>query len=713
MKYKLLGLAVVLGASIFFTSSGLGYLDYDNKKNGMLLQILMGSLDQLHYDADELDNDFSKKVYNLYLKQLDRNKRFFIQSDVDQLSAYETKIDDAIENPNFDFLELSVELFEKRIAETEAFYEDVLAEPFDFSKDEYVEFDFDKLTYATSSEELKERWHKWLKYQTLTRLHDAIEEQEKALEKDPKAEKKSYNEQEAEARERVLKNHKDWFKRMNRLDERDRMSAYINAITNAQDPHTGYFPPKDKEDFDIQMSGKLEGIGARLIERDGYIKVTEIIAGSPSWKQGKLKAEDLILKVAQADGEPVDVVDMKIGDAVQLIRGKKGTEVRLTVKSVDGTTKVIPIIRDVVLLEEGYAKASRLSIDGEENSIGYIKLPRFYADFSNSGGRDCSDDVQAEIAKLKKEKVGGIILDLRNNGGGSLQDVVEMTGLFIDEGPIVQVKAKEGAPYIYEDEDPSIQYDGPLVVLVNSFSASASEIMSGALQDYGRAVIVGTGSTFGKGTVQRFIDLDRALSGSYDELKPLGSVKMTIQKFYRINGGTNQLKGVIPDVILPDAYSYIEVGEQEQEHAMTWDEIKPLDYNKWDGISKFNEIVRNSKLRTKANESFQLIEENARRMKKRSDKTSFTLCLDKYRKEQETNEKESKTYEDTLEKEIDKLQVHTLLDDKASIESDTTKAQINDDWHKSLKKDNYVFEAINIVKDLQRASNAYSNNDKK
>ena len=709
MKLKILMYPMLLFSFLLLSSSASETINNDGNdkaedkyRYGELVKQMIQQLSTRHYSPHSIDDDFSAKVFDLYIENLDRNKRFFIKSDYDKLVQHKDKIDDEINSASADLLEQSIEIIEKRVKEAESYYKDLLAEPFDFSIDENVEFDADKIDFVADKTALKERWRKWLKYQTLTRLAEALEKQEKAKEEGKKdVEEKSYATLEKEAREKVLKNHDSWFKRMAKLDKSDRINTFINSLTAAYDPHTGYYPPKDKEDFDIHISGRLEGIGARLTEKDGYIKVTEIIPGSPSWKQGKLAPEDLILKVAQAEEEPIDVVDMKLSDAVQLIRGKKGTEVRLTVKKVDGSTTIIPIIRDVVIIEEGYAKSVRLEEEGDSGCIGYIKLPRFYVDFNNSGdGRNCAEDIAREIIKLQDEGIEGLILDLRNNGGGSLNEVVDMVDMFIEEGPVVQVKSRRGRPTILpERSNPSILYDEPLVVLVNSFSASASEILAAALQDYGRAVIVGSESTFGKGTVQRFLPLDENPYTTLPE-ESLGAVKMTIQKFYRINGGTNQLTGVQPDIVLPNAYSYIDIGEKEQEYAMPWDEITPARYNKWKGLRNMKKIKQESEKRVAKNETFQLIEENAQRMKEKRDKTSYTLCLDKYKKEQEENKAITEKYED-IKKEIDDLQIHSLQTDLAQIKTDSTKQKLTEEWHEELKKDVYVFEAMEIVKSIK------------
>ncbi len=714
MKFKSLSFIAIIG--IFFLCSSSTFTDNLSDSNGMdketlLMKIIINGLSQNHYQPQKIDNDFSKKVFDLYLERLDYSKRFFLQSDVDKLTKYKLDIDNAITKRRVDyaFLDLSVDLLEQRIKEAEHYYKEVLDKPFAFDKDEMYEVDAEKRGFVSTKEQLKERWRKSLKYQTLTRLVDALESQEKKIEEKKKDfTPKTFSELEKEAREKVQKTHKDWFSRMFEEDRSDRLHTFINAISRAYDPHTNYLPPKEKENFDISLSGRLEGIGARLQKKDGYITVTEIVPGSASARQGQLEAEDIILKVAQGDKEPVDVQDMRLDDAVQLIRGKKGTEVRLTVKKMDGASMVIPIIRDVVLLEESYAKSSILIDEADGSEIGYIKLPKFYADFNRRNGRSCAKDVRKELTKLQQEDVCGVILDLRNNGGGSLRDVVEMAGLFIEDGPIVQVKGKIGSPDVFDDSDPKIHYDGPLVVMVNSFSASASEILAAAIQDYKRGVIVGSAATYGKGTVQRFIHLDQALNPQFNSYKPLGSVKLTIQKFYRINGSTNQLKGVIPDVVLPDNYTYIEVGEKEQEYAMKADKIDALNYNEWTNLGTLDNIKVKSQSRVKSNETFALIEENAKRLQTQRDETMRTLCLDKYRKQQNKLNEESKKYKE-IDKEIEDLNARSLLADLAEIRQDTAKESRNKKWLEDITKDVYISESMSIIKDITSGGCAVNN----
>ncbi len=670
-------------------------------KEEVLVNVVTSILNNGHYQPQDINDTFSLKVYETYLDRLDYSKKFLIREDLDALVKFNKLIDDEVLGAKTAFFELSYKIIVKRIEEAKSYYEDILSEPFDFSKHEDIQLDYEKLDYAKDQTELKERWRKYLKYQTLVKLNNKIRSQEEELAKSDTVTVKSEAELEKTCREKVLKDHEQWFKRMQRLERQERYSLFINTIAAVFDPHTNYYPPKDKENFDISLSGRLEGIGATLQESDGYIKVTRIVPGSASSRQGELKAGDFILAVGQGDEEPVDIVDMRLDEAVKLIRGKKGTEVRLTVKKIDGSTKVISIIRDVVILEETYAKSAVVKNKEQGLRIGYIYLPKFYADFNNRGGRSCYKDVKKEIAKLRDENIEGLILDLRNNGGGSLSDVVDMGGLFIESGPIVQTKNRRSAPAVYRDRDPSVQYTGPLVIMVNSLSASASEILAAAMQDYERAIIIGSTSTYGKGTVQRFENLDQHLSADYQYLKPLGSVKITTSKFYRVNGGATQWKGVIPDIKLPDTYAYIEVGEKELEHSMPWDEIEPADYQKWSDNKKFKKAIAKSEKRIAKDSSFVLIDEKAKRFKELRDHNIYSLNLETYRNEREREKKEGAKYDNIMENEIVSLEVYTLKADQEAFAGDTTKITRNDEFQGKLKKDIYLLEAMSIINDIK------------
>ena len=682
-----------------------------SEKESILMHTMLGGLKQLHYQPQDMDDEFSKKVFKLYLNRIDGGRRWLTQSEVDQLKTYELEIDDEAEAGNYDFFDISVDLLDAGIKRAKGIYTEILAEPFDFKKKENIELEGEKKPFAKNEKQLREYWYKSLKYETMTRLANKLESQkDKADSKDVAAQiekadsegasEKSFEELEAEARKEVLETFDDLFERIEDLRRTDRLSDYLNTITNVYDPHTGYFEPKDKENFDIGMSGTLEGIGARLQSEGEFTKVVSIVPGGPAWKQKELENDDLITKVAQEDGEVVDVTGYRLDDVVKLIRGDKGTKVKLTVKKVDGSVKNITITRDVVIIDESYAKSVILDFPGKIENVGYIKLPRFYADFNRKEGRSCADDIAKELEKLKAQNVSGIILDLRNNGGGSLRDVVTMSGLFIEEGPIVQVKARGRSPEVLRDTDEKVQYDGDLIVMVNSYSASASEILAAALQDYGRAVIVGSKSTFGKGTVQRFFDLDRAIRG-YNEVKPLGEVKLTIQKFYRVDGGSTQLRGVEPDIVLPDRFQYIEVGEKDHEYAMQWTEIDPVAYGQSiTSLEGLNDWKAASEARVADHATFQLVLENAKRLKEQRDETSYSLNLKDFQKEEKELEKEAEKYEEMFT-EIEGLEVANLQADIEYIESDESRVARNDEWIKSIKKDIYIDEVLNIMKDMQ------------
>ena len=692
--------------SIFFSILAVGllvaayYPKVDNaEKEVVLIRTILNGLNQLHYKPQQVNNDFSRKVYDLYLEQIDGGRRFLTARDVALLETYRNELDDEAEGGTYEFFNLSLDLLNKGLEKTQGYYREILKEPFNFTKDEKVELDGEKREFAANDDALKDHWRKYLKFETLTRVNDALKEQE---EKGEEAEHKSVEDLEKEARQDVLEMFDRWYERMFKLDREDRLSFYLNTITSVYDPHTNYLKPIDKENFNIRFSGRLEGIGARLQTDGDFTKVVDVVVGGPAWKGKELDKDDLILKVAQGKGdtkeEAVDIKGMVLDDVVQKIRGKKGTNVTLTIKKVDGTIKDIHITRDIVIMDERFAKS--LILDGENgDKIGYLYLPSFYADFENRDGRFCSKDVALELEKLKEAKVDGIIFDLRNNGGGSLRDVVKMSGFFIEEGPIVQVKSRGRDPEVLMDIDDQVQYDGPLIVMVNSNSASASEILAAALQDYGRAVIVGSKSTFGKGTVQRFINLDRTIRG-YNEIKPLGEVKLTTQKFYRIDGGSTQLRGVTPDIVLPDSYHFIKTGEKQEDYAMEWTEINPVAYTqRVTSLDNMQAVKANSENRMKESQVFQKILKNAERLKKQRDLSAYPLEMTKYQSFEEMQEAEAAEFKDLMKEPINS-NVKNLEVDLPSILADESKKERNKNWVETVSKDVYINETLKIMHDL-------------
>lgn len=670
-------------------------------RDKVILTVIRQALEAAHYENIVLDDNFSAKVFDEYLDQLDYFKRFLLKSDIEEFKSYRYVLDDEIREARFNFYNRATDVIKKRHMQAARYYREAIDNDFDFTIDEYVHTNADSADYAADTTELHDYWRKNTKLAVLERMYDQIVIQEKAIkDNDTTYKVKSMDSIRAIAVNRVRESYDNWMKRLANYKDADYLTMYYNAIIAACDPHSEYFAPEEKTNFDISMSGKFEGIGATLQNRNGQTKVIDIIPGSASWRQGELEVNDIILKVGQGDAEPVDIGNMELDDAVKLIRGKKGSVVKLTIKKIDGTIKVIPIVRDVVIIEETYAKSSILTSEDGKTRVGYIYLPKFYADFNDRRGRFCSKDVKAELLKLASENIDGVVLDLRNNGGGSLSDVVDMSGLFINSGPIVQVKSRDGSIRQLSDENSDISYSGPVVVLINSFSASASEILSAALQDYDRAIIMGSQSTYGKGTVQSVIDFDRYVAGHFD-MKPLGAIKLTIQKFYRINGGTTQLVGVVPDIVLPDSYTYMKVGEKEAHNALQFDEISKAKYTQWNPSYKKKAVIKASRARIEQNPVFKQIDQNALRLKQRSDESLYPLNLETYRRYQEKIKEESDKFS-KIGNEKTGIQSSFLMKDKAAVEGDSLKTQKFTRWFETLEKDLYISEAVNVIGDMKQ-----------
>lgn len=683
----------------------------DNDKEKVMAELVTFVLENYHYSPKEMDVDFSVDVYSKYLKSLDPRKRFFLQSDIDEFEKYEEVLGEQLKNHNIDFFELTYSRIQQRMEEMEEVYKGLLDKPLDFNKPEEINMDYDNLDYPANKEERLEAWRKQLKFSVLSTYFDNKKEEKLKREKiaemeengedisesfdDP--EPKSDEKLEEDARESI-RHTLDQFYDINKdLKKEDWFAVYMNIVANQFDPHTGYYAPPDKERFDIAMSGSLEGIGAQLQKDIDNIKVTAIISGGPAWTDGELKVGDIIQKVKQEDEEEsVSISGMSINDAVKLIRGPKGTKVTLTIKSVDGTIKTIDLIRDKVELEETYLKSAITQKDNRK--YGIIKLPGFYFDMEDYEQRNAASDMEKEIKLLKKEKIEGLVIDLRNNGGGSLSTAIDIAGLFVKKGPVVQVRSGNGRKQVLRHQNSQVEWDGPLVILVNELSASASEILAAAMQDYGRAVIMGSHQTYGKGTVQKFLDLNRFMKN--DKLGDMGSVKITTQKFYRINGGSTQLKGVTSDVVIPDRYSYIDVGERDLKVPLEWDEIERAGYQKWNGYQNLAAAIKESQARIDSSSQFSLIDENAHWAKSQRDKKDFPLSWSEYEKLMGANEekaeyfKKIKDYETTLE-------FSSTLDELKKIEKDSSLEKKRDRWHKNLQKDIYIEEALEVLKTLK------------
>lgn len=717
---KTLGFAVLV---FLLAGLGINIAATTPSKEDVLARILLRELERDHFAAPKLDDAFAAKVLDVYLKRLDPQKRFLLDADVAVLRDQQNEIDDQLKKGRYDISETANHLLQDRIAEVQTLVEEILKQPMNFDQVDSLPAQNDKLPWCKSKEELRERWLHLLKYQVLTRLDDAQEKSLKeakgkadSLTKPAKSAKKDKSSadksaqalrtgrpaaaDEKAARDYVARNVQRVFKRMAKDEKLDRVAVYLNAVANIYDPHTEYFKPEVKEEFDLNMTGRLEGIGAVLKEEDGYIKVVSIVPGSASWRQKELKAEDKILKVAQVDGEPVDLLDASVNEAVKLIRGKKGTEVRLTVEKPDGQIKVIRLVRDVVIVEETYAKSAVLGQGENKPRIGYIDLPAFYHDFNNPKGRSSSADLAKELARLKAQKIGGVILDLRNNGGGALDDAVKMAGLFFKEGPVVQVRDGRDQIAVLRDNDPGITWDGPLLVMINGFSASASEIVSAALQDYKRAVIFGTDTSFGKGTVQTLVDLNNAfVSPAIESLKPLGTLKVTIQKFYRINGGSTQFRGVVPDILIPDAYARLEVGEQNLDYPLPYDSVKALPVEKGRITpALLNDLRQKQSARLREDSRSQRFLALQERVEKVRQRDIVPLRRADFFADQEKTRKIADE-QDSLIKDINAFAVDPV-DEEAGWEKDSVAVEKVKRWRDQIHNDFYLREAVSVLGDL-------------
>jgi len=668
----------------------------DPEKDKVLIYVLKNILTRGHFVVKDMNDDFSEIVYNSFIDGLDPSKRYFTQEDLKEFSKYKYKIDNQLLEDDLSFYKLVYGRFLHKIKNAKSYYGDLLAQPFNFNENETIDLDYEKVPFAKNDSELIDYWRKQLKLQTLSRIEEQTDLQKNKLEKDKNFKVKSFATIEREARKEVLKNMDDLYIRIEELEHDDWFSTFLNSVVGAFDPHTTYMDPAIKERFDQTISGKLEGIGARLQKKGIYTHISDLVVGGPASKQGDLEPDDIILKVAQGDEEPLDIVGMRLDDAIKFIKGPKGTEVRLTVKKkLDGSIKVISIIRDVVQLDETFVKSSIVEKNGKKYAI--IDLPSFYIDFSDDNYRDSAKDMEKEIERLKAEGVVGLIVDLRNNGGGSLKTAIEISGLFIDQGPIVQVKYRGEDPVVKEDIDPQIQWEGSVVVLVNEFSASASEIFAAAMQDYKRAVILGGNQTYGKGTVQNILPINQFYP-KYE--KDLGFLKMTIQKFYRVNGGSTQKEGVYSDIAMPSRYSYMKFGERDLDGALAWDKVPQAKYTQTNSYANFNDVVYNSKERIANDTNFKMVNEYAKWLKKSQDETTFSLNSKTFFTEGDAKEKEAGKFKSVF----DYKSNLTFLSPKYEQNLFKTNQDLADKrvaWHKNLAKDMYVSEALNVLSELR------------
>ncbi|CAN5738851.1 carboxy terminal-processing peptidase [soil metagenome] len=653
-------------------------------------------LEQGHFSPKKFDDAFSKQVFSKFISDVDPDKTIFLQPDIDKLKALENQVDNELRTGKMEIVPAVEDMYKGRMEESAKIAMSLLEKPFDFATNETVNLDRDKAKWPKNDADLKEVWRKKLKYMVLERYAEAIDLREKNKDS-VKIEKKADTTLERESRDRVRKIYERSFNRLRtKFTMDDKFNLYINTIAETMDPHTEFFPPVEKRSFDEMMSGHFFGIGAQLQENEGNIKIVALITGSPAQKSGEVQVNDIIMKVGQGNAEPVDITGMELPDAVKLIKGKKGTEVRITLKKTDGTIKTLSLIRDEIVQEEAFARSAIVNKDNRK--IGYIYLPDFYADFENPNGANCARDVANEIIKLKAENVDGIIMDLRYNGGGSLPDVIKMVGLFIEDGPVVQVKDRYGEASVYRDKDKSVLYSGPLAVMINEFSASASEIFAAAIQDYGRGIIIGTQS-YGKGTVQRNVSLDAGNGLMPSSGSELGSLKLTIQKFYRINGGSNQLKGITPNVILPDNYEFSDSKEKNDPNALPWDEIATAPFKPWPNADQYAAVEKQFQVKVDLDTAFQTIRKNAEWLSNVS-KNEWSLNLTGYQDMQKKIRAAVKQNE-KLQTLKDPMNINFMkLDDDRIVKMDKEKGERFRAWLKGLKNDMYLDETSKIMNDL-------------
>ena len=665
-------------------------------KEKLLIELVSYFMQRGHFSPKNLNNNLSQELHKSFIENIDGQKRYFLRKDIISFNRYKYSLDEQFVNLETTFFDLVYDKYLIRREEVKDIYSELLESPFDFTIDENINVDYKNQEFPTTNFNRKEKWRKQLKFLILNIVHNKLEIEKKKFEKDSNYIMESFESLEKDARKTTLDNLDNYFSFLEDLRKEDWFTSYLNSFISQFDPHSLYFAPDDKEQFDTDMSGKYEGIGARLSKRNEAIKIVDIIPGGPIWKKNSLVVGDQIILVRQETGPAVDVQSMRLDDAINLIKGDAGTKVYLTIKKVDGSIKEIEITRDTVQLEESYLKSALVSKSGKK--YGLINLPRFYFDLKNKNGRNASNDMQKEIIRFKEIGISGLVIDLRNNGGGGLETVIDMAGLFIDSGPIVQVKTTSNKEVVYSDNDGKSLWDGSLVILVNELSASSSEILAAAMQDYERAVILGSNQTYGKGSVQNIIDFDRVISNStYGQL---GALKFTREKYYRITGKSTQLEGVKSDVVAPDMYKYIDVGEKDEENPLIWDQINPTKHNKWSGYENYAEVIQKSRNRVSENKIFELVDENAKWINAQQNKFDFSLNLNQFSINSDYDNSSIKKFEE-IDDYINTLVISSLPYEKIKIKNDTVLASKRNRWKNSLKKDIYLNEAINILEELK------------
>jgi carboxyl-terminal processing protease len=687
-------------------------------REGVLATAASALLGQEHVLARSIDDAVSKEAFHRFIEELDVGKTFLLESDVQKLARFETDMDDELRAGDFVLARKAATLIATRRRLVADVVARILAAPLEFTTNDSIETDPKKRAFCKTEEELVTRWRNVLKLQVLERTQELEDTLERRAHPKPDAKPVDPDDAKREAvaekalgeipttfegrRDKVQKQlatrYATQFTRLATVDKLTPAETFINALNSAFDPHTTYLPPAEEAELGIALTGRLEGIGATLREQEHYILVNDLVPGGAAWQQGKLEAGDLIMSVAQESKEPVDVVDMPIGKVVSMIRGPKGTVVVLGVKKPDDTLKTISITRDVVRIEASYARGAVLKTKGG-GEVGYVHLPGFYGESKKPGERNATDDMRTILTQLTKKGVTSLVFDLRGNGGGLLTHARDIAGLFVKEGPVVQTKDGKGGVEVLRDKDPSVAFSGNVVVLVDRFCASAAEIVAGALQDYERAVVVGTSATHGKGTVQAVIDLDQQTRTKGD---PLGLYKVTIQEYFRVSGGSTQLKGVVPDILLPDPTSFVESGERTLPHAIPWSTINAVAFAKTPHTWKAADLASASTARTSANADLATVTKFATIMEARKDKTVKPLERGAW----QTDYKRAKADVEALDPKKRELkasmEVAPLATQEATPQDPRTQRQL-DKWKDGLARDLWVEETTRILTDMKKA----------
>lgn len=678
----------------------------DEEKMQTIMVSVKNTLSYLHYSPKTINDAYSKDVYKLYFEMIDPPKRFFMQSDMNEFAKYETKLDDALSQGDLTFFKLVNGRYTQRLNEIETITNDIFKKPINLDEDETYILDYKTAKNPSNKQEMSNEWKKFIKYFILQEI-ETINSKEEAQQKKKdsvvahqlkdtiKVEKLTMEQKKIKATDEAKDYFSSFLKRLRKRKTMDWFSQYMNAYTEVFDPHTNYFSPKDKDEFDTQFKGKVIGIGAIIQEKKGDLYLGALTIGAPAWKSKQLSEGDKILKVkSKPKDEAVNVLGMLSDEAVRLIRGEKGTPVTLTVQKKDGTIKEVTMVREEVAIEDTFAKSIIVNYPNGKK-YGLINLPSFNADFDDPSGRNASDDIKNEIIKLKSQNIEGIILDLRFNGGGSLTEVGDIMGLFMNAGPYVQVKDGNGKIQTLKNKNNSPIWTGPLVIMQNELSASASEILAGVMEDYGRAVILGSPQSFGKGTVQTFVDLNRFLNTEDD----FGSLKLTIQKFYRVSGESTQRKGIESDIKMKDLYSYAEVGERYDDYALAWDKIPGVNFQRMN-ILDIPTLQKNSEARMAKNKDYQLLIESAEWREQLDKEKTISLNQAKFTELMKQRKAQIEKFK-PIEKYNIGAEFTQYPKDIEREKKDEAFKKKNENWIKSLKRDVYLQEAINIISEIK------------